>query len=129
MLRVSSRGAEQIPNKRGEGDKRWCGILGESCNLAARDFLKKKKISTLPLKLVELNGQVCDFNEIPEVLVRPVVKTKPGCQKQTCGRAVRCISWCCQRASPQRRNGGQGLTHVNPPSWEWFPTHLYWLLE
>lgn len=88
MLRVSSRGAEQIPNKRGEGDKRWCGILGESCNVAARDCFKKK--TTLPLKLVELNGQVCDFNEIPEVLVRPVVKTKPGCQKQTCGRAGQC---------------------------------------
>lgn len=39
--------------------------------------------STLPLKLVQLNGQVCDFNEIPKVLVRTVIKTKPGCQKQT----------------------------------------------
>lgn len=32
------QGSSTIPNKRGVGDERWCGLLGEGCNLASRDF-------------------------------------------------------------------------------------------
>lgn len=124
----SSRRAAQDQMSGEWWDKRWFRFLYEGCDLTSRLFFVVVNLHSLPLKLVQLNGQVCDFNEIPEVLVRTVIKTKPGCPHQMYSRTLQYIAWCCLPAGPWHRTRGIPFraAHANPPSQG---MHLYWLLK